>query len=160
MRKIKKPTGESREATSAWAMLDTYAREQIQGFVQRLLDEEVEELLGRAKNERRSAETPAGSRNGHGKPRQLAHMTGTFTVRRPRERDVEKRFVSRVPLFKRQTTPVGALLPELYVHGLALGDFELAIRGMLGDAAPLSPSSILRVKVASAAPAARTARPS
>lgn len=147
MRKIKHPTGESREGTSPWAMLDLYAREQIQGFVQRLLDEEVEELLGRAKSERRSASTPAGSRNGHGTPRQLALMTGTITLRRPRVRDVEERFVSRVlPLFKRQSAAVGALLPELYLHGLALGDFELALRGLLGDAAPLSPSSILRVK--------------
>jgi transposase-like protein len=108
-------------------MLDTYAREQIHGFVQRLLNEEVEELLGRAKSERRSAETLAGSRNGYGKPQQLALMSDTITVRRPRVRDVEERFVSRVlPLFKRQTAAVDALLPELYLHGLALGDFELA----------------------------------
>jgi putative transposase len=37
-------------------------------------------------------------------------------------------------------------LPELYLHGLSLGDFDLALRGLLGDAAPLSPSSILRLK--------------
>jgi putative transposase len=33
-------------------------------------------------------------------------------------------------------------LPELYLHGLALGDFELAVRGLFGGAAPLSESSI------------------
>jgi transposase-like protein len=49
-------------------------------------------------------------------------------------------------LFKRRTEEVGALLPELYLHGLSLGDFDLALRGLLGDAAPLSPSSILRLK--------------
>jgi putative transposase len=64
-------------------------------------------------------------------------------------RDLEERFVSRVlPLFKRQTTAVTALLPELYLHGLALGDFELALRGLLGEAAPLSASSLLRLKTA------------
>jgi putative transposase len=55
--------------------------------------------------------------------------------------------VSRVlPLFKRQTKEVGELLPQLYLHGLALGDFELALRGLLGEGAPLSPASLLRLK--------------
>ena len=73
--------------------------------------------------------------------------SGTITVRRPRVRDLNERFVSRVlPLFKRQTKEVGELLPQLYLHGLALGDFELALRGLLGDGAPLSPASLLRLK--------------
>ena len=38
------------------------------------------------------------------------------------------------------------MLPELYLHGLAKGDFELALRGLLGDGAPLSRSSIERLK--------------
>lgn len=52
---------------------------------------------------------------------------GTITVRwRPRVRDLEERFVSRLlPLFQRRTPEVSALLSELYLHGLALGDFEL-----------------------------------
>jgi putative transposase len=49
-------------------------------------------------------------------------------------------------LFKRQTKEVGELLPQLYLHGLALGDFELALRGLLGDGAPLSRASLLRLK--------------
>ena len=62
---------------------------------------------------------------------------GTITVRRPRMRGLAARFVSRVlPLFPRRTRVVGALLPQLYLHGLALGDFDLALRGLLGDAAP------------------------
>src|SRR4029077_5452271 len=41
---------------------------------------------------------------------------------------------------------VGQLLPQLYLHGLALGDFDLALRGLLGDGAPLSAASIARLK--------------
>jgi transposase-like protein len=131
-----------------WAHLEAYARAQIQQFVQRLLEEEVDALLRRTKSERRTAETPIGYRNGHGKPRHLALTSGTITVRRPRVRDLEERFISRVlPLFQRRTREVGALLPELYLHGLSTGDFELALRGLLGDAAPLSASSIQRLKV-------------
>jgi transposase-like protein len=51
-----------------------------------------------------------------------------------------------LPLFKRRTEEVGTLLPELYLHGLAQGDFELALRGLLGEGAPLSPASIQRLR--------------
>ena len=57
--------------------------------------------------------------------------SGTITLRRPRVRGVEERFESRVlPLFARRTKELGALLPQLYLHGLAEGDFELAMRGL------------------------------
>lgn len=74
-------------------------------------------------------------------------MNGTITVRRPRVRALEERFVSRLlPLFQRCTPEVTTLLPTLYLHGLALGDFELALRGLLGDGAPLSTISLVRLK--------------
>ncbi|MGH9649215.1 MAG: IS256 family transposase, partial [Terriglobales bacterium] len=135
-------------SSSPWDRLEDFAREHVQRFIQALLEEEVTELLGRAKSARRAAvDAPAGSRNGHGKPRRLALMSGTITVRRPRVRGLAERFVSRVlPLFQRRTKQVGALLPQLYLHGLALGDFELALRGLLGDAAPLSTASLQRLK--------------
>ncbi|MEO5617779.1 MAG: hypothetical protein ABIS67_08405 [Candidatus Eisenbacteria bacterium] len=41
---------------------------------------------------------------------------------------------------------MAALLPELYVHGLSKGDFELALRGLLGEDATLSPGSIERLR--------------
>lgn len=147
---MEKITAGSAASSPLWETLETYARAEVQQFVQRLLEEEVEALLGRRKSERRAATAaPSGYRNGYGKPRQLALSSGTITVRRPRARDLEERFVSRVlPLFQRRTAALGALLPELYLHGLALGDFELALRGLLGEGAPLSPSSILRLKAA------------
>ena len=70
-------------------------REQARDMIQQALEEEVTELLGRMKSERRAA--------------------------------VE-------------------LIPELYLHGLAEGDFELALRGLLGDGAPLSKSSVGRLR--------------
>ena len=51
-----------------------------------------------------------------------------------------------LPLFARRTKELGALLPELYLHGLAEGDFELAMRELLGEGAPLSKSSIRRLR--------------
>ncbi len=135
-------------STPTWETLEVFARARVQDFVQALLEQEVTELLGRAKSVRRGAvNAPAGYRNGHGKPRRLALTSGTIVVRRPRVRGLAERFESRLlPLFARRTEEVGALLPRLYLHGLAHGDFELALRGLLGDGAPLSPSSIARLR--------------
>lgn len=41
---------------------------------------------------------------------------------------------------------MGALLPELYLRDLAQGNFKLALRGLLGEGAPLSRSSVQRLK--------------
>jgi transposase-like protein len=139
--------GKAQPSSVVWEELEKYARARLQGFIQGLLEEEVEELLGRRKSERRAPGTEPVYRNGYGKVRKLALSSGTIELRRPRIRGLEARFESRLlPLFKRRTEEVGALLPQLYLHGLAEGDFELALRGLLGEGAPLSGSSIARLK--------------
>jgi putative transposase len=77
----------------------------------------------------------------------IALSSGTLSVRRPRLRNLGDRFESRVlPLFKRRSQELGAMLPRLYLHGLSSGDFELALRGLLGEGAPLSATSLQRLK--------------
>ncbi len=49
-------------------------------------------------------------------------------------------------LFGRRTKAVSELLPELYLHGLAEGDFDLALRGLLGEDAPVSTATVARLK--------------
>ena len=131
-----------------WETLEGFVRREVQGFVQTILEEEVAELLGRRKWERRKAVDAApGYRNGYGQPRKLTLGCGTIRVRRPRVRDLEERFESRIlPLFVRRTVSVDEVLPELDLHGLAEGDFDLALRGLLGEEAPLSASTIARLK--------------
>jgi transposase-like protein len=145
----KQSTEERFGSRQIWESLEEMARERIQQFVQALLEEEVTALVGRCRSERRPpvGEGPVVYRNGYGKPRRLSMSSGTIAVRRPRVRGLEERFESRVlPLFKRRTREVGELLPQLYLHGLAQGDFELALRGLLGEGAPLSASSIERLR--------------
>ena len=138
----------SEESRVGFEQLEDWVRGKIQGWVQELLEEEVTELLGRGKSERRSkVDAPSGYRNGYGKRRRLTLSSGTVTVRRPRVRDVEERFESRVlPLFAKRSREVRELIPELYLHGLAQGDFDLALRGLLGEEAPLSASTVARLK--------------
>lgn len=128
--------------------LEEYARGKIREHLQDLLEQEVSEWLGREKSERKvhPLEQP-GYRNGYGKRRRFKMSVGTVEIRRPRVRSLDERFESRIlPMFKRQSEQVRALIPELYLHGLASGDFELALREMLGEGAPLSASSLQRLK--------------
>jgi putative transposase len=136
------------ESRPSWEDLEAFAPQRIQSWFQRLLEEEVEEVLGRGRYARREGiDAPGGYRNGLGKARRLTLSAGTITIRRPRVRGLAERFESRLlPVFKRRTETVGQLLPALYLHGLAEGDFDLALRGLLGDGAPLSASSIARLK--------------
>ena len=92
-------------------------------------------------------DAPSGYRNGYGKERKLTLSCGTIRVRRPRVRGLEERFESHLlPLFARRSQEVDQLIPELYLHGLAQGDFDLALRGLLGEGAPISASTVARLK--------------
>jgi len=140
---------EKRQASRViWDYLDDWVRMKVQEFIQAILEEEVTELLGRKKSERREAiDSLPVYRNGYGKPRKLTLGCGTITVHRPRVRGLEERFESRVlPLFARRTKGVSQLIPQLYLHGLAEGDFDLALRGLLGEEAPISASTVARLK--------------
>lgn len=145
---VEKSTAEAFGSRTIWQELEGLARQRIQEFVGELLEEEITALIGRRKSERRVAvDAPPVYRNGYGKPRKLAMMGGTIEVRRPRVRGMEERFESQIlPFFRRRTEEVAELLPQLYLHGMAQGDFELALRGLLGEGAPLSESSIERLR--------------
>ena len=138
------------KSSDLWEALEQMVRGRIQEFIQEILEDEVTEFLGgRAKSQRRATVEGGrrGYRNGYGKPRNLTLASGIVQVCRPRVRDVEERFESRVlPLFARRTKEAAELVVQLYLHGLAEGDFELALRGLLGDGAPLSKSTVRRLR--------------
>ena len=133
---------------TTYEALEAMIRSKVQEYIQAILEDEVETFLGRKKSERiRAVDGTTGYRNGHGKPKQFTVMNGTIRIRRPRVRGTEDPFESKIiPFFKRRSKEVDRLLPELYLHGLAKGDFEMALRGLLGEGAPLSSSSIGRLK--------------
>lgn len=126
--------------------LDVLARDGAQRMLISALEEEVEVFLGRARYEHGPGRR-RGYRNGTGKPRKIAVGCGTLEVRAPRVCDTKEPFRSHLlPRYQRSSEAVHALLPELYLQGLATGDFEPALRALLGEAAPLSPASIVRLK--------------
>jgi hypothetical protein len=86
-------------------------------------------------------------RNGYGKERKLTLSCGTITLGWRSVRELEERCESRVlPMFARRSKGGSKLIPRLYLHGLALGDFDLALRGLLGEHAPVSASTVARLK--------------
>src|ERR1035437_10411428 len=141
-------TIETRTSMVTWADLEEWTRQKVQELIQDILEDEVTELLGRRKSERREGiDRPSTYRNGYGKERRLTLGCGTITLKRPRVRGMEGRFESQVlPLFSRRTKEVNQLIPELYLHGLALRDFDLALRGQIGKDAPISAGTVARLK--------------
>ncbi len=135
----------SMETTDLAGDLDAIAREGARRMLLSVLEAEVTEFLGRQRYERK--ELSPGYRNGYGKQRRVTLGSGTVSVRAPRVRDSEERFVSQVlPSYQRRSPAIKALIPELYVQGLATGDFEPALRGLLGEEAHLSASTVVRLK--------------
>ena len=133
--------------------LDEIAREGALRMLSEVLEAEVEEFLGRKRHERlgddssRGGEKFTGYRNGYGKERQVTLGSGTVSIKAPRVRETGEKFESAVlRSYQKQSSQVKALIPELYVQGLACGDFEPALRGLLGERASLSPSTVVRLK--------------
>jgi len=141
-------TPRSKSSRAIWDYLEELVRMKVREFIQALLEDEVTELLGRKKSVRRGPlDSRPGYRNGYGRERKLTLGCGTITLHRPRVRGLEERFKSRIlPLFARRTRGVNQLIPHLYLHGLAQGDFDLALRGLLGEEAPISASTVARLK--------------
>jgi transposase-like protein len=88
-------TAEPTASIPSWEALEEFARQGVQQLLQRILEEEVTELLGRQRCERRQGvDAPRGYRDGYGKRRQLTLSNGTITVHRVRVRGLEERFIN------------------------------------------------------------------
>ncbi len=129
-------------------VLDRLARDGARQMLERALAAEVDEFLGRE----RYARGPEfhGYRNGYNRPRTVGIGTWAVPVKAPRVSDVPEvmpAFQSRIlPKRKRLSMETQKLFCQLYLEGLSSGDFEPVFRQLLGETAPLSPNTILRLK--------------
>jgi transposase-like protein len=131
------------------ATLEELAREGARRMLERALAAEVDEFLGRSRYQRRLL-ADHGYRNGYGRPRAVAIGTWPVEVRAPRVRDLpdqaEPFHSSILPRRRMLSAETQRLFARLYLEGLSSGDFEPAFRELLGETAPLSGSTILRLK--------------
>ena len=125
--------------------LEVLCREKIGEVLQAVLEAEVDQFLGRIRSQR-GCGARRGYRDGHEDERTVTYGSHPILVRRPRVRASEERFVSQVlPPYRRRLDNVDKTLHELWIQGLSTRDFEPSLRALLGEHAPLSPSTISRV---------------
>lgn len=147
MEKYKKTNEEARPEgsdTPIRSMLDQLILLGAQKMIEQGLEAELQEYLGRQKYERQENDTKKQYRNGYSKERTVTSSIGSMSVRTPRLRE---RFESQIlGRYQRLSGQMQALVPDLYLHGLSSGDFQQCFQGILGDSAPLSQTSVLRMK--------------
>jgi len=129
---VRKDSGRqgSGSTTPTWEVLEGFVRQKAQELIQEILEQEVTELLGRAKSERKTAGRGGGLPERIREPEAPGDESRDDHRASAPVRGLEERFESRMlPLFARRTREVGALLPELYLHGLAEGDSNWPCEG-------------------------------
>jgi len=130
--------------------LEELVKRGAQEMLRRALEEEVEAFLGRSRYDREEAFR--GYRNGHAPERTVGSGLGAVAVRAPRVRDVPPEVApdgyrsAILPRYQRRTPGQSRLFAQLYLEGLSSGDFEPVFRALLGEDAPLSASTMLRLK--------------
>jgi putative transposase len=130
--------------------LDRLVREGARQMIAAMLEVEVDDFLRRARYQRTG--DGRGYRNGYAPERTVGVGGGAIPIRQPRVSDVPPEvapagFHSQIiPRYQRLSASAQHLLTRLYLEGISTGDFEPVFRGLLGETAPLSPSSIVRLK--------------
>jgi len=124
--------------------LDQLILDGIEEKLRSILEAERDEVAGRRAYEHIGQRKVGQYRNGYHKPRRLTCGCGTVTIRVPR---LEKSYESEiVPRYERLSPAMKKLLPQLYLHGLSTGDLQESFGWLFGEDAPLSPSTIVRLK--------------
>jgi putative transposase len=134
--------------------LDDLAREGARRMLAAALEAEVTSYVERHRSERDEAGRALVVRNGRAQARQVTVGSGTMEIAAPRVNDrrvnddgTRQRFTSAIlPPYMRRSPKVAEVLPILYLRGLSTGDFQEALKALLGEeAAGLSASNISKL---------------
>jgi putative transposase len=145
MKKYKKQTTVARKITeNIQPSLDQLVLEGARRLIQQALQEEIQAVLGREYYEHHEPGQQKHYRNGYGRQRNIVVGSGRIGLRVPRLREpFESQIVRR---YQRMSEQMQQLIPQLYLHGLATGDFRQCFDAFVGPEAPLSAASIVRLK--------------
>jgi putative transposase len=126
--------------------LEELARKGAREMLMKALNEEVDFYLNRGPYERTGEYR--GYRNGS-TSRRLTLGAGTLDLAAPRVRDIpesQEPFESKIlRKHQRRSDTIDETFLNLFVEGLATRDFEPALRLLVGQDAPLSPSTVSRL---------------
>lgn len=112
-------------------LLANLVREGAERLIEAALEAEADQYITRYKYERDDNRFALVVRNGYARVRSIETSIGTLSVRAPRiyDKRANRRFVSQIlPPFARRTLHIHTQFPFLYLHGLATGDFQDALR--------------------------------
>lgn len=141
---------EERIAVEMKSALDELLREGARQMLQQAIENEVAEYLEAHQLIRDENGHRMVVRNGHMPERNLVTGVGPLPIKRPRVHDKrpDHRFTSAIlPAFMRRVPSIDALIPVLYLKGVATNDFSEALEAILGpNAAGLSATNIVRLK--------------
>jgi transposase-like protein len=145
MKKYKKQMTDTKQITEQiQPTLDQLALEGARRLIQQALHEEIQTFLGRDYYEHQESGQQKRYRNGYGRQRTVVVGSGSIPLRVPRLREpFESQIVRR---YQQMSAQMQELIPQLYLHELATGDFRQCFESLVGLEAPLSPGSIVRLK--------------
>ncbi len=129
-------------------ILEDVGRLGVRLVFQTAVEAEVEAFLDRGRYQRRDEDSPAGSRNGYQPAFTVKSTMGPVELQRPKLRDTDERFCSR--LFGdgvTRTNALEALVISGWVRGLSDRDIEAALGEALGAEAALSRSTVSRIRL-------------
>jgi transposase-like protein len=126
--------------------LEELARQGAREMLMAALQDERDAYLGRGRYQR--SDSYRGYRNGS-TPHRLTLGCGTVQLDVPRVRDIpsgQEPFESKiVRKYQRRSDTIDETFMKLFIEGLATRDFEPSLRLLVGEQAPLSPSTISRL---------------
>lgn len=141
---------EERIVNEMESALDALLREGARQMLQQAIENEVAEYLEAHQRILDESGHRMVVRNGHMPERNLVTGVGPLPIKRPRVHDKRPghRFTSAIlPAFMRRVPSIDALIPVLYLKGVATNDFSEALEAILGpNAAGLSATNIVRLK--------------
>ena len=128
------------------SVLEDVGRLTVRLLMQQAIEAEVDVFLSRRRYEKRTAEHPAGYRNGWQPPAAVKTTMGPVELQRPKLRGTDEKFCSQLfGVGVTRTNALEALVISAWVRGLSDRDVEAALKEALGDEAALSKSTVSRI---------------
>jgi putative transposase len=155
MREVTEETNGSPAEESPGEVLEEILKRGAHVLLQKAIENEVEEFVGRYRDEKASDGLRLVVRNGYMPERRVLTGLGPIAVKQPRVDDRKLRkekketgFSSRIlPRYLRRIPSIDNLVPALYLKGISTGDFPVALEAILGERAPgLSATTVVRLK--------------
>lgn len=133
--------------------LEQVAREGARRYLQKAIEEEVQQYINANAHHLDEAGRRLVVRNGHHKPRTILTGVGPLQVHQPRvddrrvdENGVRFRFTSKyLPPYLRKTKAIEELIPWLYLKGISTGEMPDALVHLGFDGSGLSATSVTRM---------------